>query len=165
MKAFKAVVKFHQNTWSQNLKIISSYHLKTIAFWYFERSPPKCWTEETLVHHLVTLLEKLAEALRMQNLAMYFMPRVNIMQHIDDPEIALELVEKIIQISTNLPAILKVLTAINLSRLFKAREHEFKLSFKKVNADYKKRQESLSHESDITLWTTLNTITKILALF
>jgi hypothetical protein len=58
MRAFKAVIKYHQRIWSPSIEgIISSYHLKTIAFWYFEKTSQESWTEETLVHHLVTLLE------------------------------------------------------------------------------------------------------------
>ncbi|CAB4013949.1 Hypothetical predicted protein [Paramuricea clavata] len=102
MRAFKAVVKYHENTWSPNLKnIISSYHLKTIAFWHFERTSQESWTEDTLVHHLVALLEELAEALRIQNLPMYFMPKVNLVQDVDNPEVTLDLMEKISQLSQN----------------------------------------------------------------
>ncbi|CAB4035847.1 Hypothetical predicted protein [Paramuricea clavata] len=58
MRAFKAVVKYHENSWGPNLKeILSSYYLKTIAFWHFEKTLQESWTEETLVHHLVALLE------------------------------------------------------------------------------------------------------------
>jgi hypothetical protein len=36
VRSFKAVVKYHQNTWSPNIKeIITTYHLKTIAFLAF----------------------------------------------------------------------------------------------------------------------------------
>ena len=162
MRAFKAVVKYHQNTWSPNLKkIISSYHLKTIAFWHFERTSPEIWTEETLVHHLVTLLEELAEALRTQTLPMYFMPKVNIIKHTDDPENFLELVGNILQISTNLPAISEAVITINPSRFFRAQEREVRQAFKKLNAEYRKEQESLSQESDITLWTILRKFCKI----
>ncbi|CAB4026171.1 Hypothetical predicted protein, partial [Paramuricea clavata] len=75
---FKAVFKYHQRIWDLSIEgIISSYHLKTIAFWYFEKTSQESWTEETLVHHLVTVLEQLADALRIQNLPMYFMPKAN----------------------------------------------------------------------------------------
>jgi hypothetical protein len=105
MRAFKAVVKYYQNTWSENLKeIISSYHSKTIAFWHFEKSSQESWTEETSVHHLVTLLEELAEALRMQYLPMYFMPKFNLLQDVDDPELMLDLMERISQLSHNFTA-------------------------------------------------------------
>jgi hypothetical protein len=111
MTAFKAVVKYYQKTWSSNLKeIISSYHLKTIAFWHFEKSSQESWTVETLVHHLITLLEELAEALRMQNLPMYFMPKFNLLQDVDDPEITLELMEKISQLSHNFSAMSKAVS-------------------------------------------------------
>jgi hypothetical protein len=105
MRAFKAVVKYHENTWSPNLKnIISSYHLKTMAFWHFEKTSQESWTEETLVHHLVALLEELAETLRMQNLPMYFMPKVNLLQDVDAPDVTLDLMENISQLSQNFSA-------------------------------------------------------------
>ena len=94
MKAFKAVVKYHQNFWNTNTKeVVSSYHLKTIAFWYFEKTSKEMWTEETIVHHLVTLLEELAETIRIQNLPMYFMPKVNLLKY-NDPEVILDLADK-----------------------------------------------------------------------
>ncbi len=162
LRAFKAVVKYHQNTWSQNLQeIISSYHLKTIALWHFEKTSPESWTEETLVHHVVALLEELAEALRMQYLAMYFMPKVNILQKIDDPEVALELVERILQISRNFCAISTAVKSIIPFRFFKAREREFRLLYKKLNAEYVEKRESSSQAQDITLWTICKTVSRI----
>ncbi|CAB3985967.1 Hypothetical predicted protein [Paramuricea clavata] len=118
MRAFKAVVKYHENTWSPNLKdIISSYHLKTIAFWHFEKSSQKSWTEETLVHHLVTLLQEFAEALRIQNLPMYFMPKFNLLQDVDDPEVTLDLMEKISQLAHNFSAISEAVHNCNTLKL------------------------------------------------
>jgi hypothetical protein len=161
LRASKAVVKYHQNTWGQNLKeIISSYHLKTIAFWHFEKTSQESWTEETLVHHLVTLLEELAEVLRMQSLPMYFMPKVNILQ-CNDPEVALELVENVLQISRNVCAISVAVKSINLSRYFRAREHEFKILFRKLNAESVKG-ESSTHATDIiTMWSIWRAVTRI----
>ena len=102
MRAFKGVVKFHQKSWSQNLnEIVSSYHLKTIAFWHFEKTSQEFWTDESLVHHLVTLLENLAEALRKQHLPMYFMPKVNLLEDVDDPEVTLDIMENISELSHN----------------------------------------------------------------
>jgi hypothetical protein len=119
MRAFKAVVKYHENTWSPNLKeIISSYHLKTIAFWHFEKTSQKSWTEETLVHHLVTLLQEFAEALRIQNLPMYFMPKFNLLQDVDDPEVTLDLMEKISQLSHNFSAMSEAVSNHNTLKLF-----------------------------------------------
>ena len=161
LRASKAVVKYHQNTWGQNLKeIISSYHLKTIAFWHFEKTSQESWTEETLVHHLVTLLEELAEVLRMKSLPMYFMPKVNILQ-CNDPEVALELVENVLQISRNVCAISVAVKSINLSRYFRAREHEFKILFRKLNAESVKG-ESSTHATDIiTMWSIWRAVTRI----
>ena len=103
--AFKSIFKYHQNTWFPSGDgIISSYFLKTIAFWYFEETSPEFWTEESTVHHLVTLLEKLQNALRYQNLPMYFMPKVNLLQNFNDPEVAIDLMGKIYELSQNFSA-------------------------------------------------------------
>ena len=50
MTAFKAVmIKYYKKTWSSNLKeVISCCHLKTIAFWHFEKTSQESWTVETL---------------------------------------------------------------------------------------------------------------------
>lgn len=112
MRAFKSVVKYYQNTWDSNLKdFISSYHLKTIAFWHFERSCRDSWTEDTVVNHLVKLLEELSEVLRTQRLPKYFMDNVNLLKDIDDPEIALALMENILQLSRDLPALSEALNS------------------------------------------------------
>ena len=102
MRAFKTVIKYHQHSWEPNVKeILSSYHLKTVAFWHFEKTSQESWNDETLVHHLVTLLEELAEALKIQHLPMYFMPKVNLFENIDKPDVTLNLVEKVLALSTN----------------------------------------------------------------
>ena len=68
---FKAVVKYQEKSWSHNIKeIITTYHLKTIAFWYFEKRMQDCFTEETVATHLVLLNQELAEALRNGELPM-----------------------------------------------------------------------------------------------
>ena len=105
LRAFKMVVKHHQNCWSPTLKeVVSSYHLKNIAFWYFEKTSNDSWTEDSLVHHLIRLLEQLAKALRIQHVPMYFMPKVNLLKKVDDPEVTLELMEKITNLSHNFSA-------------------------------------------------------------
>ncbi|CAB4031231.1 mab-21-like 3 [Paramuricea clavata] len=121
MSAFKTVVKYYENTWSPNLKeIISSYHLKTIAFWHFEKTSQKSWTEETLLHHLVTLFQEFAEVLGIQNLPMYFMPKFNLLQDVDDPEVTLDLMEKISQLAHNFSAISEAVHNCNLLKLLMA---------------------------------------------
>ena len=109
MRAFKAVVKYHdKKSLTPSTKgIMSSYHLKTVAFWYFEKSSEESWTEEALAHHLVTLLEELKEVLRKQNLPMYFMPKVNLFKDIGGPEITEKLKEGISQFSHDFTAISK----------------------------------------------------------
>ena len=90
MRAFKTVIKYHQHSWDPNVKeILSSYHLKTVAFWHFEKTSQESWNDGTLVHHLVTLLEDLAEAFKIQHLPKYFMPKVNLLEDIGDPDVTL----------------------------------------------------------------------------
>ena len=126
IRAFKAVIKFHQNSWSPNPnKILSSYHLKTIAFWHFEKTCQESWTEESIVHHLVTLLEELANALRVQYLPMYFMPKVNLLREVNDPEVTLELVEKILELTHNFFAMSEAVSKItSLDVFFRTDYHE-----------------------------------------
>ena len=108
--AFKTLFKKNKNVWNATgERIISSYHLKTIAFWYFEKTPVKLWTEEFIVHHLLTLIEELENALRDQNLPMYFMPKVNLFGKIDDPQVAIDLMGKIAQLSSNFSAMCEAL--------------------------------------------------------
>ena len=109
IRAYKAVVKYQQMTWSHNLKeILTSYHLKTIAFWHLEKSSRQSWTEETIVHHLLTMLEELAEGLRTRDIPMYFMPKVNLLQDIA-PSALVDMVEKIASISFDLRGICEAL--------------------------------------------------------
>ena len=105
MRAFKAVIKYHQDSRSSHLEeILSSYYMKTVAFWHFEKTSQESWNDETLVHHLVTLLEDLAEAFKIQHLPKYFMPKVNLLEDIGDPDVTLHVVEKILGLSTNYDA-------------------------------------------------------------
>ncbi len=112
-RSFKAVVKYHQNTWSPNIKeILTTYHLKTIAFWYFERTKQDSVTEETVATHLVLLLQELAESLRSRELPMYFMPKVNLFKDVENPEEAIDIVEKIESLSQDFPLLIKGLENI-----------------------------------------------------
>lgn len=162
MRAFKAVVKYHQNTWSPYLKdTISSYYLKTIAFWHFEKVSQESWTEETLVHHLVVLLEDLAEAIRKQHLPMYFMPKVNIFKCIDDTEVVLELVQNVLIISRNFCAISEAVKNVSISKYFKTWEQRIKMFVRKLNDEYEKKIKSSSDETNISLWTICKAIEKM----
>ena len=122
MKAFKGVVKYHQNFWNANAKeIISSYHLKTIAFWYLEKTSQEMWTDETVVHHLLTLLKELAEALRTQNLPMFFMPKVNLLDY-NNPEEILDLIENILKLGQNFSTMSEALKSCNMPYFYKFSE-------------------------------------------
>ena len=78
--------------------MLSSYHLKTIAFWHFEKTSKNSWSDNTIVHHLVALLEGLVEALRTQTLPMYSMPKFNLIRGVNDPEMMIELNANISQL-------------------------------------------------------------------
>ena len=102
MRSFKAVVKCHQSIWNSNVKeVISTYHLKTIAFWHFEKTAQDSFTEETVVTHLVLLLQELAEALMKLELPMYFMPKVNLLKDVENYEDAVDTAEKIFHLSVD----------------------------------------------------------------
>ena len=108
LRSFKAVVKFHQSSWSPNIKdIITIYHLKTIAIWYFEKRMQNSFTEETVGTHLVLLLQELAEALRCRELPMYFMPKVNLFKNTENPEEAIDIADKIEKLSNNFGLVIK----------------------------------------------------------
>ncbi len=113
LRSFKAVVKYHQNTWSPNIKeILKTYHLKTIAFWYFEKWKQDSFTEETVATHLVLLLQELAECLRSRELPMYFMPKVNLFKDVENTEEAIDIAGKIKSISQDFPLLIKGLENI-----------------------------------------------------
>ena len=135
LRSFKAVVKYHQHTWSPNIKdILTTYHLKTIAFWYFEKTEQDSFTEETVATHLVLLLQELAESLRSRELPMYFMPKVNLFKDVENPEEAIDIVEKIESLSQDFPLLIKGLE--NITDFF-AWQCSFMKNILKITANVK----------------------------
>ena len=135
LRSFKAVVKYHQNTWSPNIKeILTTYHLKTVAFWYFEKTKQDSFTEETVATHLILLLQELAESLRSRELPMYFMPKVNLFKDVENPEEAIDIVEKIESLSQDFPLLIKDLE--NFAD-FHARLFSFMKNILKITANIK----------------------------
>ena len=129
MRSFKAVVKCHQSIWRSNIKeIISTYHLKTIAFWHYEKTAQDSFTEETVVTHLVLLLQELAEALIKIELPMYFMPKVNLLKDVEDYEDAVDTAEKIFHLSRDYVAITH--TVVKLEKL------DFNATLEKILKDF-----------------------------
>ena len=119
LRSFKAVVKYHQKSWSVNIKkIMTTYHLKTIAFWHFEKRMQDSFTKESVGIHLVLLLQELAEAIRCRKLPMYFMPKVNLFKNIENPEEAIDIAEKIEKLSNNYGLIIKGLENITSALTF-----------------------------------------------
>ena len=113
LRSFKAVVKYHQSKWSPNTKkLITTYHLKTIAFWYFEKTAQESFGEEDVAICLTLLLQDLADALRIRELPMYFMPKVNLFRNIEIPEEAIDISEKIRSLSNNFPLLIEALDNI-----------------------------------------------------
>ncbi|CAB3985370.1 Hypothetical predicted protein [Paramuricea clavata] len=106
-RAFKSFVKHYKNEWSSNIKkILCSYHLKTILLWYCEKSDPSDWTEERIVGHLLSLIDDLISALKERNLPMYFMPKYNLMEQMDD---STEVVKKIADLRFSLHFIIEAI--------------------------------------------------------
>lgn len=84
-RAFKSFVNHYKNEWSPNIKkIFSSYHLKTLVLWHCEKTRTTDWSEDTIVSHLLALIDELVTALRKKNLPMYFMPKYNLLQISED---------------------------------------------------------------------------------
>ena len=110
IRAFKAVIKYHQSNWSPNIKdIICTYHLKTIAFWHVEKTTQDSWTED-VVSHLLLLIEEFAKALRNGNRPMYFLPKYNLLEKVENCEEMKKISDKVAELSKDIPAIT---TAIN----------------------------------------------------
>lgn len=84
-RAFKSFINHYKKDWGPNIKnIFCSYHLKTIVLWHCEKTPSTDWSEETLVNHVLALIDDLVTALRKGQLPMYFMPKYNLLQGADD---------------------------------------------------------------------------------
>ena len=113
IRAFKAVIKYHQSHWSPNIKdIICTYHLKTIAFWHVEKTTQDSWTEDNVVSHLVLLIEEFAQALRKGNLPMYFLPKYNLLENVENAEEIKKISDKVAELSRDIPAITKAVDEV-----------------------------------------------------
>ena len=105
MRAFKAVIKYLLPCDSVSKETLCSYHLKTIAFWHFEKSPIESWVEENAASHLLDMLKELAQALRTKNLPMYFLRNYNLLVGVENL-IELETLSNTVEaISLNIPAL------------------------------------------------------------
>ena len=104
-RAFKTFVSHYKKDWSDNAKkVVCSYHLKTIVLWYCEKFDPIDWTEDRIVDHLLSLIDDLILAISEKNLAMYFMPKYNLMERLEDTR---EAVEQMTELRLNLNLITK----------------------------------------------------------
>ena len=84
-RAFKSFVNHYKYEWSPNIKkILCSYHLKTLVLWHCEKTRTTDWSEDTIVSHLLALIDELVTALRKKDLPMYFMPKYNLLQNSED---------------------------------------------------------------------------------
>jgi hypothetical protein len=108
-RAFKAFVRHYKekDEWNRNgKKTICSYHLKTVLLWYCEKSDPKDWNEENIVCHLLSLIDDLISALKERNLPMYFMPKYNLMEQIEDVS---DVIEKLTELRWSIDLITKAI--------------------------------------------------------
>ena len=104
-RAFKSFVSHYKKNWSDNAKrAVYSYHLKTIVLWYCEKSDPIDWTEERVVDHLLSLIDDLIFAIKEKKLPMYFMPKYNLLERLEDTT---EAVEQMTALRLNLNLITK----------------------------------------------------------
>ena len=118
IRAFKAVIKYHQSNWSPNIKdIICTYHLKTIAFWHIEKTTQDSWTEDNVVSHLLSLIEEFAQALRKRNLPMYFLPKYNLLENVENVEEMKKISDKVAELSNDIPAIITAISRVANTKL------------------------------------------------
>ena len=118
IRAFKAVIKYHQSNWSHNIKdIICTYHLKTIAFWHIEKTTQDSWTEDNVVSHLLSLIEEFAQALRKRNLPMYFLPKYNLLENVENVEEMKKISDKVAELSNDIPAIITAISRVANTKL------------------------------------------------
>ena len=62
------------------------------------------------------------------------MPKVNLLKQVDDPEVALDVAEKIVRISTNFCVISAALRSLSLTRYVNARGKEFTNAVDKIKS-------------------------------
>ena len=64
--------------------------------------------EDDVAICLTLLLQDLADALRIRELPMYFMPKVNLFRNVEIPDEAIDISEKIRSLSNNFPLPIKL---------------------------------------------------------
>ena len=109
VRAFKAVIKFLVLCDGEDKKFLCSYHLKTVAFWYFERSAPESWTEENITSHFFQMLAELVQALRKRNLPMYFLRGYNLFGSVENSTDLEILADKVEGISRDIHGLTKAI--------------------------------------------------------
>ena len=106
-RAFKSFVSHYKKNLSPNAKkAVCSYHLKTIVLWYCEKSDPMDWNEGKIVDHLLSLIDDLISKLNDKNLPMYFMPKYNLIEGLDD---ITQAVKQMTEVRLNLNLITKAI--------------------------------------------------------
>ncbi len=98
-QTFRVLKMFFYEKLQRDPKIVETYHLKTLLFWFIEESPCELWTEENLPLCCMGLLEKLAGALKGGSLRHYFIPEMDLFEYIDKHKLMemAHIVEGIIQ--------------------------------------------------------------------
>ena len=108
-RALKSFIKHYKNELSlDDEKVICSYHLKTIMLWYCEKSEPEDWTNDSVVRHLLSLVDDLIFALKEKKLPMYFMPKYNLMKQETD---STQIVQQMTELRFNLKLITEAIIA------------------------------------------------------
>ena len=131
MRAFKAVIKFLIPR-KPYKEILCSYHLKTIAFWYFEQSANETWIKEDMVNHLLQMLEEFVKALRAKNLPMYFLRGYNLFSTVEDLSGLETLADEVERISRNIPGLRRAVRMGAAFRFYENYRDFAKVAFKYV---------------------------------
>ena len=69
-------------------KVVQTYHLKTVLFWTVGNTSESYWCRKNMAYCCITLLSNLAEALKSNYLAHYFIKGMNLFQHLETRALA-----------------------------------------------------------------------------
>ncbi len=82
-EVFRILKMFFYEKLQTDPKVLETYHLKTLLFWFIEESKEEVWVEDNLAFCCFALMERLMMAMRQKYLAHYFIPEINLFQYLD----------------------------------------------------------------------------------
>ena len=102
-ECYRCLKLLHRAYFCTEEKVITTYHLKTLLLWTSEETGLEFWSEENRSVCVLTLVDKLLEALERKSLPHYFISCQNLFDHAAKkyPELLDSLAEKVKEIRRN----------------------------------------------------------------